>query len=43
MNTDFFILPNIDDRFSTWKLIVGYENNGELVLSIIAYSVTIEE
>lgn len=43
MNTDFFIVPNIDDGFSSWKLVVGYENNDELVSYFIADNVTIEE
>ena len=41
-NTDFFIVPNLDDGFSTWKMVTGYENNDELVSFFIAYNVTIE-
>ena len=31
MNTDFLIVPDIDDGFSSWRTIVGYETNDELV------------
>jgi len=41
-NTDFFIVPNLDDGFSTWKMVIGYENNDELVSFFIADNVTIE-
>lgn len=41
-NTDFFIVPNLDDGFSTWKMVTGYENNDELVSFFIADNVTIE-
>lgn len=41
-NTDFFMIPNLDDGFSTWKLVIGYENNEELVSFFIADNVTIE-
>jgi len=41
-NTDFFIVPNLDDGFSTWKMVIGYENNDELVSFFIADHVTIE-
>ena len=41
-NTDFFIIPNLDDGFSTWKMVIGYENNDELVSFFIADHVTIE-
>ena len=40
-NTDFFIVPNLDDGFSTWKMVIGYENNDELVSFFIADNVTI--
>ncbi|MDN5845486.1 MAG: hypothetical protein L0H53_04335 [Candidatus Nitrosocosmicus sp.] len=43
MNTDFFIVPDIDDGFSSSRLVVGYENNDELVSYFIADNVTIEE
>jgi hypothetical protein len=43
MNTDFLTVPNIDDGFSSWKLIIVYENNNELVLYFKAYNVTIED
>ena len=42
MNADFLTVPNIDDGFSSWKLIIVYENNDELVLYFKAYNVTIE-
>lgn len=42
VNTDFFIVPNLDDGFSTWKMVIGYENNDELVSFFIADNVTIE-
>ena len=42
LNTDFFIVPNLDDGFSTWKMVIGYENNDELVSFFIAENVTIE-
>ena len=42
MNADFLTVPNIDDGFSPWKLIIVYENNDELVLYFKAYNVTIE-
>jgi len=41
-NTDFFIVPNLDDGFSTWKMVIGYENNDELVSFFIADNVTID-
>lgn len=41
-NTDFFIVPNLDDGFSTWKMVIGYENNDELISFFIADNVTIE-
>ncbi|HKO66000.1 MAG TPA: hypothetical protein VJU13_12420 [Candidatus Nitrosocosmicus sp.] len=41
-NTDFFIVPNLNDGFSTWKMVIGYENNDELVSFFIADNVTIE-
>ena len=41
-NTDFFIVPNLDDGFSTWKMVIGYENNDELVSFFIVDNVTIE-
>ena len=41
-NTDFFMVPNLDDGFSTWKMVTGYENNDELVSFFIADNVTIE-
>ena len=41
-NTDFFMIPNLYDGFSTWKLVIGYENNEELVSFFIADNVTIE-
>jgi hypothetical protein len=41
-NTDFFIVPNLDDGFSTWKMVIGYENNDELVSFFIADNVTIQ-
>ena len=31
MNTDFLTVPNIDDGFPPWKLIIIYENNDGLV------------
>ncbi|WP_458721329.1 hypothetical protein [Candidatus Nitrosocosmicus sp. R] len=42
MNTDFLTVPNIDDGFSSWKLIIVYENNDELVTYFIADNVIIE-
>ena len=41
-NTDFLVVPNLDDGFSTWKMVIGYENNDELVSFFIADNVTIE-
>ncbi|MDF0680674.1 MAG: hypothetical protein P0116_06890 [Candidatus Nitrosocosmicus sp.] len=41
-NTDFFIVPNLDDGLSTWKMVIGYENNDELISFFIADNVTIE-
>ena len=32
----------LDDGFSTWKMVIGYENNDELVSFFIADNVTIE-
>jgi len=43
LNTDFFIVPNIDDGFSSWKLVVGYDINPELESYYIAENVSIEE
>jgi hypothetical protein len=43
MNTDFLTVPNIDDGFSSRKLIIVYENNDELVSYFKAYNVTIED
>jgi len=36
------MIPNLDDGFSTWKLVIGYENNEELVSFFISDNVTIE-
>lgn len=41
--TDFFMVPTIDDGFSTWKLVIKYENNDELESYFIADNVSIEE
>lgn len=41
-NTDFFIVPNLDDGLSTWKMVIGYENNDELISFFIADNITIE-
>ncbi|MDN5846576.1 MAG: hypothetical protein L0H53_09930 [Candidatus Nitrosocosmicus sp.] len=43
LNTDFFIVPNTDDGFSTWKLVIEYEVNPELESYYIAENVSIEE
>ena len=43
MNTDFLTVPNIDDGFSSWKLVVRYEYNEELVSYYITHNVTIAE
>ncbi len=43
MNTDFLTVPNIDDGFPSWKLIIIYENNDELVSYFIADNVIIED
>ncbi|VFJ14827.1 hypothetical protein [Candidatus Nitrosocosmicus franklandus] len=42
LNTDFFIVPNIDDGISSWKLVVGYDINPELESYYIAENVSIE-
>jgi hypothetical protein len=42
-NIDFFMVPEFDDGLSAWKLVVGYENNDELVSFFIADNITIEE
>lgn len=42
LNTDFFIVPNIDDGVSSWKLVVGYDINPELESYYIAENVSIE-
>lgn len=43
MNTDFLTVPNIDDGFPSWKLIIIYENNDELVSYFIAENIIIED
>ena len=43
MNNDFLTVPNIDDGFSPWKLIIVYENNDELVSYFIPDNVIIED
>ena len=43
MNADFLTVPNIDDGFSSWKLIIVYENNDELVSYFIPDNITIED
>ena len=43
MNTDFLTVPNIDDGFPSWKLIIIYENNDGLVSYFIAENIRIED
>lgn len=41
-NTDIFMIPNIEDSNSVWKLVANYENNEELESYFIADSVIID-
>ena len=42
-DADFLTVPNIDDGFSSRKLIIVYENNDELVSYFIPDNITIED